>query len=111
MDIESGQGVSRSNELIDTRTARQDGKHRLGAEQDHTAGALAGQRRIADKLQSVPQTLFRVEQKGPPGKGRSVPARLREGRGRPTFAAQPPFVFGPTPTEVPVRKPGHGAVE
>src|SRR5207245_5006212 len=61
----------------------------------YPAAALLNKRRVADELDRVAETLFRIEQDRSTFQGRPVPARLAKRAGRGLLPLPAPFILGP----------------
>jgi len=76
--IKFGERLSAANHLVDSAHSAEQSQQRLLALHDHDAAAPPYERRIADELQRVAQTLLGVKQDAPASQFRAVPQRLRK---------------------------------
>ena len=73
MDVKRGQRASSLNQPINPRTTSQESDERFRARHQNVATALFDQRREADELQRVAQSLFRMQQNRSSIQRRAVP--------------------------------------
>ena len=104
MDIELRQRVSLGDDRVDAGAAGQELNQRPLADHKHATAPALHQRREADELDGIAQTLFGMEQNRLAGERLSVPGRLRVGR-RNHAMLPPPFVFVPPPLELAHQQP------
>src|SRR4051794_12055725 len=76
--------------------------------QDDPPAPLLDQGGIPDKLQSVAQALFAMQQDAAPLQRATVPTRLGEGPGRDVLAAPAPLPLRPAPRVISLPEPDGG---
>ena len=97
---------SLGDQLIDSRTFRDQGQQRFSTLDDDSAAALLDQRGEADELERVAQPLFRMQQDGSPFQRRAVPPRLGERAAGKYLTFPAPFMLLPALFKVARQQPG-----
>src|SRR5262249_45341295 len=96
MHVNRGQRRAFQQQSINTWASVQQPGQRLGAPYEHSAAVPFYERRVANELQRIAQSLLGVQQDGASSQGRSIPQRLRQRSAAKRFALPAPFILRPS---------------